>query len=161
MTAKPLLKKLLDTGVMFSGMTQDQAEKLVRELVKAGEARRKDSAKLVEQLLSRSREVGGSTLASLQAEIAKQLGRVAGRLDVIEQRVEELAQRVGLMSKAEPVAAPAAATKAPAKKAPAKKAPAPAKKAPAKKAPAKKAPAPAKKAPAKKAPAKKAPAKKA
>ena len=153
MTTKPLLKKLLDTGVTFTGITQGQAEKIVKELVKAGEARRKDSAKLVEALLSRSRDVGGSTLAALQSEVAKQFGRIAGRLDTIEQRVEDLAQRIGLVSK--PTATPAPASSAPT--APTKKAPA--KKAPAKKAPAKKAA--AKKAPAKKAPAKKAPAKKA
>ena len=153
MSGNALIKRLLDAGMQFTGMTQEQAEKIVKELVKAGEARRKDSAKLVEALLSRSRDVGGSTLAALQSEVAKQFGRIAGRLDTIEQRVEDLAQRVGLVSK--PTASPAPASPAPS--APAKKAPA--KKAPAKKAPAKKAP--AKKAPAKKAPAKKAPAKKA
>ena len=150
MASNNLIKRLLDTGVMFTGMTQEQAEKIVKELVKAGQARRKDSAAMIEQLISRSRDAGGAAVASLQAELSKQLGRIAARLDGVEQRVEELAQKVGLMSK--PAPAPAPAPAAPAKKAPAKKAPA--KKAPAKKAAAKKAP--AKKAAAKKAPAKKA-----
>ena len=148
MASNNLIKRLLDTGVMFTGMTQEQAEKIVKELVKAGQARRKDSAAMIEQLISRSRDAGGAAVASLQAELSKQLGRIAARLDGVEQRVEELAQKVGLMSKPAPAPAPAA----PAKKAPAKKAAA--KKAPAKKAAAKKAP--AKKAAAKKAPAKKA-----
>ncbi|MFM7684527.1 MAG: hypothetical protein ACKPDI_01215 [Actinomycetota bacterium] len=147
MASNNLLKRLLDTGVMFTGMTQEQAEKIVKEMVKAGQARRKDSAAIIEQLISRSRDAGGAAVASLQAELTKQLGRLATRLDGLEQRVEEVAQRIGLMSKPAPVSAPEPAKKAPAKKAPAKKAPA--KKAPAKKAPAKKAP--AKKAPAKKA----------
>jgi polyhydroxyalkanoate synthesis regulator phasin len=157
MASNNLLKRLLDTGVMFTGMTQDQAEKIVKDLVKAGQARRKDSAAIVEMLVNRGRDAGGAAVASLQAELAKQLGRIAARLDGVEQRVEELAQKVGLVSKPAP-AAPAPAQTETAKKAPAKKAPA--KKAAAKKAPAA-AKAPAKKAPAKKAAAKKAPAKKA
>jgi polyhydroxyalkanoate synthesis regulator phasin len=164
MASNNLLKRLLDTGMTFSGMTQEQAEKIVKELVKAGQARRKDSAAIIEQLISRSRDAGGAAVATLQAELTKQLGRIAARLDGVEQRVEELAQKVGLVSKPAPapVAQPSPAKKAPAKKAPAKKAAAKkaaAPKSPAKKAPAKKAA--AKKAPAKKAAAKKAPAKKA
>ena len=157
MASNNLLKRLLDTGVMFTGMTQEQAEKIVKELVKAGQARRKDSAVIIEQLISRSRDAGGAAVASLQAELTKQLGRLATRLDGLEQRVEEVAQRVGLMSKPAPAPVPEPAKKAAAKKAPATKTPA--KKAAAKKAPATKTP--AKKAPAKKAAAKKAPAKKA
>ena len=156
MTSHNVLKRLLDAGMQFTEMSQEQAERIVKELVKNGQARRKDSEKMVEELMSRGREAGGSAVASLQSEISKQLGRFAGRLDDIEARVEEIAKKLGIAGTAgdAPAAAPApaAAKKAPAKKAPAKKAAA--KKAPAKKAPAKKAP--AKKAAAKKAPAKKA-----
>jgi polyhydroxyalkanoate synthesis regulator phasin len=165
MSANALIKNLLDAGMQFTEMSQERAEKIVKELVKNGQARRKDSAQMVEDLVSRGREAGGSALASFQAELTKQLGRFASRLDDLESRVEDIAQKLGVTKAAPAKKAPA--KKAPAKKAPAKKAPAkkaPAKKAPAKKAPAKKAPAkkaPAKKAPAKKAPAKKAPAKKA
>ncbi|MBI4936309.1 MAG: hypothetical protein HY828_20720 [Actinobacteria bacterium] len=144
MSANALIKRLLDAGMQFTEMSQEQAEKIVKELVKGGQAKRKDSEKLVEDLVSRGRDAGESAVASLQAELSKQLGRFASRLDDLEGRVEEMAQKVGLVNKPAPAA--------PAKKAPAKKAPA--KKAPAKKAAAKKAP--AKKAPAKKAPAKKA-----
>ena len=166
MTSHNVLKRLLDAGMHFTEMSQEQAERIVKELVKNGQARRKDSEQMVEELMSRGREAGGSAVASMQTELSKQLGRFAGRLDEVESRLEDIAKKLGIAGKA--AQAPAAApTAAPAKKAPAQTAPAkkaPAKKAPAKKAPAKKAPAkkaPAKKAPAKKAPAKKAPAKKA
>ena len=153
MSGHTLFKRLLDAGMQFTEMTQEQAERIVKELVKSGEARKKDSAKMVEELLSRGREAGGSAVASMQSELTKQLGKFAGRLDDIEASVEEIAKKLGVAGKAAPAPAPApAAKKAAAKKAPAKKAAA--KKAPAKKAPAKKAP--AKKAAAKKAPAKKA-----
>ena len=149
MSGHTLFKRLLDAGMQFTEMTQEQAERIVKELVKSGEARKKDSEKMVEELLSRGREAGGSAVASMQSELTKQLGKFAGRLDDIEARVEELAKKLGVSGKAAPAPAPAPA---PAKKAAAKKAPA--KKAAAKKAPAKKAA--AKKAPAKKAAAKKA-----
>jgi polyhydroxyalkanoate synthesis regulator phasin len=166
MASHHTIKRLLDAGMHFTEMTQEQAERIVKELVKNGEARRKDSEKLVEELVSRGREAGGAAVATAQQELTKQLGKFASRLDEIEAMIEELAKKLGIVN-AKPAPAASSATAAPATKAPAKKAPAkkaPAKKAPAKKAAAKKAPAKkaaAKKAPAKKAAAKKAPAKKA
>lgn len=151
MSANSLIKRLLDAGMQFTAMSQEQAEKIVKDLVKTGHAKRKDSQAMVDELVARGREAGGAALAQVQSELTKQLGRFAGRLDELERRVEEVAQKVGLASKPEPTPAPAPATAA-AKKAPAKKAAA------ATKAPAKKAAASAR--PAKKAPAKKAPAKK-
>ncbi len=154
MSANSLIKRLLDAGMQFTEMSQDKAEKIVKELVKSGQAKHKDSQHMVDELVARGREAGGSAFAQFQSEMSKQLGRFAGQLDELEGRVEEIAQKLGIVHKPAPVK-----KAAPAKKAAAKKA-APAKKAAAKKAaPAKKAA--AKKAPAKKAAAKKAPAKKA
>ena len=157
MSANPILKRLLDAGVQFTGTSQEQAEKLVKEFVKAGQARRKDSEALVHAIVERGRTATEQAVAAVQAEITTQVSRFAGRIDDLEARVEEIAARLGLASKApakKTTVAPAAKTasapkKAAAKKSPAKKAPAP------KKAAAKKAPAP-KKAAAKKAPAPKA-----
>ena len=168
MTDSALLKRLLDAGMQFTEMSQKKAEKIVNDFVKAGEVRRKDAEKPVSISSSAAEPRPSTSSALIQAEVSKQLGRFADRLDDVEARVEEVAGNLGLASKAPAKKAPAqaagpsgvakvAARKAPAKKAPAKKAAA--KKAPAKKAPAKKAP--AKKAAAKKAPAKKAAAKKA
>ena len=149
MSGNNLLKRLIDAGMQFTEISQDQAEKLVKEFVKNGQARRKDSEVLVQQLVERGRVASEQFVASVQAEFTKQLGRVALRLDDLEGRVEDIAARLGV---------PAPRTARGAVKSDVKSAvAAPAEKAPAKKAPAKKAP--AKKAPAKKAPAKKAPAK--
>jgi len=152
-----LLKRLLDAGSQFTGMSQDQAEKLVKEFVKVGEARRKDTEKLVQRLIERGRDATEHLVAAVQSEVSKQLGLFASRLDDVEDRIEDLAERLGIASIATKAAARVPnATATPAKKASAKKASA--KKAPAKKAPAKKTA--AKKTAAKKA-AKKSPAKKA
>ncbi|MFZ4720764.1 MAG: hypothetical protein ACOYMR_15165, partial [Ilumatobacteraceae bacterium] len=114
------IKRLLDAGMQFTEMTQEQAERIVKELVKNGEARRKDSEKLVEELVSRGREVGGTAVASAQQELTKQLGRFASRLDELEALIEEMAKKLGISTgKKAPAAAPAPApAAAPAKKAP-------------------------------------------
>ena len=112
MPGNPLLKRLLDAGMQFTEMSQEQAEKLVKEFVKTGQTRRKDSEQMVQQLVDRGRNATEQIVSTVQAELSKQLGRVAGRLDDIEDRLEDLAQRVGLSAKK---AAPA--TKAAAKKA--------------------------------------------
>jgi polyhydroxyalkanoate synthesis regulator phasin len=155
-----LLKRFLEAGTQFTEMTQEQAERLVKEFVKVGEARRKDRGDLVQKLIERGRNATEHLVSAVQSEVSKQLGLFASRLDDVEDRIEDLAERLGIASIAgrtavrTPAAAPAPAKKAPAKKAAAKKAAA--KKAPAKKkAAAKKAPV-KKKAAAKKAPAKKA-----
>lgn len=152
MTGTPLLKRMLDAGMQFTGTSQEQAERLVKEFVKAGQARRKDTEDLVRQVVERGRTATEHIVAAVHAEVNKQMAKFAGRIDELEARVEEIAKRLGL-----PATAVKLTKKAPVKKASAKKASV--KKASAKEAPAKKAP--AKKAPAKKASAKKAPAKKA
>ena len=142
MSGSPLLKRMLDAGVQFTGTSQEQAEKLVKDFVKVGQARRKDTEDLVRQIVDRGRTATEHLVAAVQAEVNKQMSKAAGRIDVLEARVEEIAKKLGL-----PQGSVKLSKKAPAKKAAAKKAPA--KKAAAKKAPAKKAA--AKKAPAKKA----------
>jgi polyhydroxyalkanoate synthesis regulator phasin len=77
----------------FTEMSQEQAERIVKELVKNGQARRKDSEQMVEELMSRGREAGGSAVASMQTELSKQLGRFAGRLDEVEARLEDIAKK--------------------------------------------------------------------
>ena len=146
--ARNMIKRLLDAGMQFTEMSQSSAEKLVHELVHNGQVRRKDAEKTVQQLLERGRTSSEQIVATVQAEVNKQVARLTEQLDGVERRLEELGAKLGVVSAPAPAApAPAAApTKkaAAAKKAPAKKAAA------AKKAPAKKAAA-AKKAPAKKA----------
>jgi polyhydroxyalkanoate synthesis regulator phasin len=138
-----MIKRLLDAGMQFTEMSQSSADKLVRDLVHNGQLRRKDAEKTVQQLLERGRTTSEQLVATVQAEVNKQVARVTDRLDGIEHRLEELASKLGVGQPVAPAAPakPDATEKAPvakasaAKKAPAKKAAA-ATKAPAKKAPA-------------------------
>jgi polyhydroxyalkanoate synthesis regulator phasin len=190
MATPGVIQRLLDAGMQFTELSQSKAEKLVGDLVKTGAVRRKDVESTVHSLLDRSRSATEQLVATVQAEVGKQVSRFAERMDNAEDRIEELASKVipgrggkqapakraatatkSVASKAVAATAPAkksatrrsAATKTPAKKTPAVQQ-APAKKTTAAKAPAKKtaaATAPAKKVAAKKAPAKRAAAKKA
>ena len=161
--AQNVIRKLIDSGMHFTGDSQAKAEKLVRELVKVGEVRRKDAEQTVQVLIARGKQTSDQLLSLVQAEVSKQLGRFTDRVDDIEDRLEDIADRLGVKAKATATAATAEpAKKAPAKKAAVKKAAvkkAPAKKAAAKKAPAKKA-ATVKQVAVKKAPAKTAAVKK-
>lgn len=100
MATNPLLQKMLDKGMQFTEMSQKQAEKLVKEFVKAGQARKKDSNEMVREIVDRGRNLSEQIVASVQAELAKQMGKFAGRLDDVEARVEALAAKVGTAAKA-------------------------------------------------------------
>ena len=155
--ANSTIKKFLDAGVHVTEMSKQQAESLVKSLVKSGEMKRKDADQAIQALVTRGKQTTDKISTLVQHEVAKQAAAFSERFDELEDRFEALAKSLinaanksgsGTESSA-PAASTSVANKAPAKKAPAKKAPA--KAAPAKKAPAKKAP--AKKAPAKAAPA--------
>ncbi len=153
--AQNVIRKLIDSGMHFTGDSQAKAEKLVRDLVKMGEVRRKDAEQTVQALIARGKQTSDHVLSLVQTEVSKQLGRFTDRVDDIEDRLEDIADRLGVKAKATPSATTA---HAPAKKAPAKKAAV--KKAAVKKAAGSGAAA-VKKVAAKKAPAKKAAVKKA
>jgi polyhydroxyalkanoate synthesis regulator phasin len=140
--AKNPIQNLIDSGLQFTEMQRKEAEKVVKKLVKSGEVRRAEAEKTVQSLIEKGKETSTAIAAIVKAEVTKQLGWLANRVDDIEDQVEGLVSRVS-GGDSKPAAAPAkkapAARTTAAKKAPAKKAPA--KKAPAKKAPAKRAPA--------------------
>ena len=100
MAPNPLLKRMLDAGMQFTEMSQKQAEKLVKEFVKKGQARKKDSDDLVRQIVDRGRNLSEQVVAAVQAELAKQMSKFAVRLDDVEGRVEALAAKVGVAAKA-------------------------------------------------------------
>jgi len=108
MATNPLLKRMLDAGMQFTEMSQKQAEKLVKEFVKVGQARKKDSDEMVRQIVDRGRNLSEQVVATVQAELAKQMGKFAGRLDDVEARVEALAARVGQAAKTTAKKAPVA-----------------------------------------------------
>ena len=125
MATNPLLKRMLDAGMQVTEMSQKQAEKLVKEFVKTGQARKKDGDEMVRQIVDRGRSLSEQIVASVQAELAKQMSKFAVRLDDVEGRVEALAAKVGLAAKtatdkvAEKVADKTAGEKPAAKMAPA------------------------------------------
>lgn len=138
-------------GVALGQLTRARAEEIVRDLVKAGEVQREQTAQFVEELLDRSRRNAEMLAEVVRGEVRRQLAA--------------LNRGGGAGKKAPAQKAPAqkaAAEKSPAKKAAAKASPAKAaaepKKAAPKKAAAKKA-APKKAAPKKAAATKAAPAK--
>ena len=75
MPANKIIKRLMDAGMQFTEMSQDQAERLVREFVKQGQTRRKDAEALVAELVERGRSSTEHFAAAVQAEVAKQFGR--------------------------------------------------------------------------------------
>lgn len=106
-------KRYLEAGVELTQLTRARAEKVVKDLVKAGEVQGHEAAQWVEDLLERSRKTTEGIAETVRVEVQKQL------------------QNLGLVQapkKVEPTAKAAAATKTAAKKA-AKKPAATAKKA--------------------------------
>ena len=65
MTGSPVLKRLLDTGMQYTEMSQKNAEKIVSEFVKAGQVRRKDAEKVVQRLVERGRSTTEHVVGSI------------------------------------------------------------------------------------------------
>jgi heparin binding hemagglutinin HbhA len=141
MAQNQLLKRYLDAGMQFTAMTQQRAEAIVRDLVKAGEVQAEAAQAAVNDLVDRSRKNTERLLEQIRAEIQKQVALAESRsrdvVAMLQAQIDELRAQLPLAAGGRPAKKKAAAKKAPAKKAAAKKAPA--KKAPAKKAAAKKA----------------------
>ncbi len=132
--SKNSLKKLLDT---VTPMAPDAAEKFVRDLLKAGDQRRKDAEKVVAEVSAVARRSAEQFSVAVQKEVAKQLGRLMVRIDQLEKQVESLNKNLdatrsmllaaaskGLGANAKKPAAKKAAAKKPAAKKPAAKKPA-------------------------------------
>jgi polyhydroxyalkanoate synthesis regulator phasin len=141
MAKRSTLQQLMDSGVQFTEMSRKQAESAVKSWVKAGQVRRSEAEANVQMLLERGKETAAQIAEAVQAEVTKQLGWLANRVDDLEEQIE------GFVSRLTPGQAAAPAKRTAAKKAPAKRTAA--KKAPVKKAPAKRTA--ARKSPAKKA----------
>jgi polyhydroxyalkanoate synthesis regulator phasin len=129
--SKNSLKKLLDT---VTPMAPDVAEKFVRDLLKAGDQRRKDAEKVVAEVSAVARRSAEQFSVAVQKEVAKQLGRLMVRIDQLEKQVESLNKNLdatrsmllaaaskGLGANAKKPAAKKAAAKKPAAKKPAVK----------------------------------------
>ena len=99
-------KRYLDAGMELTQITRQRAEKLVRDLVKAGEVQRQDAQHWVEELVERSRRTTEHFGETVRNEVTRQM------------------QSLGLVQPAQKAAdeeRPAPAKKATAKKPTAKK----------------------------------------
>ena len=107
---KNVVRKLIESGVSFTEDSQAKAEKLVKELVKSGELRRKDAEKAVQALVERGKSTSEHIVSLVQREVAKQMDRFGGRVDGLEKRLDDVARQVGVTKKAAPAkkAAPGA-----------------------------------------------------
>ena len=81
------MKKLFDT---VSPMGPDAAEKFVRELLKAGEERRRDAEKIIAEVAVAGRKSAEQFGEAVQREVAKQLTKAVKRIDHLEKQVETL-----------------------------------------------------------------------
>ena len=84
---KNSMKKLFDT---VSPMGPEAAEKFVRELLKAGDERRRDAEKIVSEIVVASRKSAEQFGDAVQREVAKQLTKAVKRIDHLEKQVETL-----------------------------------------------------------------------
>ena len=91
--AKNTLMQLLESGVQFTQMSRKQAEATVKGLVKAGEVRRSEAEATVQEMLERGRATATQVAEAVQAEVAKQLGWLASRVDDLEDQLESFVSR--------------------------------------------------------------------
>ncbi len=84
---KNSMKKLFDT---VAPMGPDAAEKFVRELLKAGDERRRDAEKIVTEIVAASRKSAEHFSDAVQREVGKQLTKAVKRIDQLEKQVETL-----------------------------------------------------------------------
>ena len=116
MPQNDMLRRYLDAGMAFTQMTRSRAEGIVKDLVKAGELRQKETQKQVDDLVERSRKNTEQLMEVIRKEITTQLSALGlATKDDIARLERKIAAAPG--AKKTP-----AAKKSPAKKAPAKKA---------------------------------------
>jgi polyhydroxyalkanoate synthesis regulator phasin len=119
MSQTDLLKKYLDAGLAFTQMTQQRAEAIVRDLVKAGEVQAEQATQRRNELIERSRKNTEKMFGQIRREVRDQIRALglATQDDVKSLRAEIAALKKGTASKAAPAKKAAATKKAPAKKA--------------------------------------------
>lgn len=121
MAQTDLLKKYLDAGLAFTQLTQQRAEAIVKDLVKAGELQAEQATQRRNELLERSRKNTEALMSTIRKEVREQVKSLglATQSDITALR-KEIAS---LKGKSAPAATKTAAKKAPAaKKTAAKKA---------------------------------------
>ena len=92
--AKPTIKSYVEAGAQFTEMSRQQAEAVVKRLVKSGDVRRRDTEHMVQTMLIRGRETTDRISAIVQTEVAKQLKALSERFEDVEGRLESLATSI-------------------------------------------------------------------
>jgi polyhydroxyalkanoate synthesis regulator phasin len=92
--AKPTIKSYVEAGAQFTEMSRQQAEAVVKHLVKSGDIRRREAEQMLQAMLSRGRDTTDRISALVQTEVAKQLKAMSARFDEVEARLESLASSV-------------------------------------------------------------------
>ncbi len=73
MPATDALKQYLEAGLEFTELTRKRAEKIVRDLVKAGEVQREHTQQRVDELVERSRHASATFAEAVRTEVTRQL----------------------------------------------------------------------------------------
>lgn len=84
------MHKLLKSGLHVADLSREQADKLVRGMVAAGEVRKKDASKLVDAVMRQSEQAAEYIARCVANEVSNQLAHHTQRLAELERRVEEL-----------------------------------------------------------------------
>ena len=71
-----LLRQYLDAGIQFTQMTRERAESIVKDMVEAGEVRRKQGNRLVDELVDRSRSNVEQLLDTVRKEVQDQVAMI-------------------------------------------------------------------------------------
>jgi ribonuclease E len=71
--ANDLFRRLLDSGVAFTQMTQERAEAIVRDLVRAGEVQSEQTTRFVQEILDQSRQNTERLLETIRNEVREQV----------------------------------------------------------------------------------------
>jgi polyhydroxyalkanoate synthesis regulator phasin len=92
MAERDLLRRYLDAGVAFTQMTQQRAEAIVRDLVKAGEVQTEQAQAAAQELVDRSRKNTERLVELVRNEIRQQVSNLglATKADLarLERRID-------------------------------------------------------------------------
>ena len=96
------LRRYLEAATTLTQITRGRAEELVRDLVASGELERTRAQEWIDDLLKRSREASETLLATISAEVDRQLGDRGFKnldLDDLAQRVAGIIERAGTVGR--------------------------------------------------------------
>lgn len=108
-------KRYLDAGLELTALTRQRAEKVVRDLMKAGELQRDEVQDRVDELLERSRRTTEAVVEIVRDEVAKQLSALGLTTSRSRERSDGAPTSAGRAAPA-PANAAASAAKSAAKK---------------------------------------------